>query len=179
MQPRSILAAILPAMGLLAMGADAADQSVPPAPPAPSVPQLVGAYAAAWGSRDAARIAALHTVDTVFDLRVDGELPAIGREAAQQRFAGILRDNPGYSSTVRKVDFGPDFVVIEYLVAMDPQAPFRLGRIRYVPTGRSYALPAIDVIRFRHGLVFEKVTFLDTETIRRNSREAAIVGEAR
>jgi hypothetical protein len=30
-------------------------------------------------------------------------------------------------------------------------------------------VPAIDVIRFRDGLVSEKVTFLDVDTIRTNS----------
>jgi len=145
----------------------------------PAIQQLVGTYAAAWGSRDPVRIAALHAADTIFDLRVDGEVPAIGREAAQQRFAGILRDNPGYSSTVRKVEFGATFAIIEYTIAMNPPAPFHLGRMRYVPTGEPYSVPAIDVIRFQEGLVSEKVTFLDTDTIRANSRGAAPVGASR
>ena len=145
----------------------------------PAIQQLLGAYAAAWGSRDPARIAALHSADTIFDLRVDGEAPTVGRQAAQLRFAGILRDNPSYSSTVRKVEFGPNFVVIEYTIAMDAPAPFQLGRMRYVPTGTPYAVPAIDVIRFRDGLVSEKVTFLDTDTVRANSRDAAPVAKSR
>lgn len=145
----------------------------------PTIQQLVGTYAAAWGSRDPGRIASLHAADTIFDLRVDGELPAVGREATQQRFAGILRDNPGYSSTVSKVDFGATFAIIEYTIAMNPPAPFQLGRMRYVPTGEPYSVPAIDVIRFRDGFVSEKVTFLDTDTIRAKSRRAASVGASR
>ena len=167
----------IPAMAtsLILAGAAAAQAS----PPAPTVQQLVGAYAAAWGSRDPARIAALHTADTIFDLRVDGEAPAVGRAAAQQRFADILRDNPGYASTVRKLDVGPDFVVIEYAITMDPPAPFRLGRMRYVPTGAPYLVPAIDVIRFHNGLVSEKVTFLDTDTVRARSRDMASLEASR
>lgn len=145
----------------------------------PAVQELVVGYATAWRTRDSARIAALHTEDTVFDLRVDGEDPAVGRLAAQQRFAGILRDNPGYASKVQKVEFGQGFVVIEYTIAMDPPAPFQLGRIRYVPTGTPYDVPAIDVIRFRGGLVSEKVTFLDTDSVRANSRDAAPVEASR
>lgn len=173
------------ATSLILAGAGAASEvaadgaAAQTAPAAPAIQQLVGAYAAAWGSRDAARIAALHTVDTVFDLRVDGETPALGRDAAQARFAGILRDNPGYTSTVGKVGFGPDFVVIEYTIAMDPPAPFQLGQMRYVPTGTPYSVPAIDVIHFRDGLVSEKVTYLDTDTVRARSRDVTPVAAAR
>ena len=145
----------------------------------PTIQQLVGVYAAAWVSRDPERISALHTPDTVFDLRIDGEKPAVGRPAVRTRFASILHDNPTYSSTVRKVGFGPDFVVIEYDIAMAPPAPFVLGRFRYIPTGTSYTVPAIDVIHFRSGLVSEKVTFLDVDTIRAKSDsvEPAGIGE--
>jgi len=142
----------------------------------PSIQQVVGAYAAAWASRDPARIAALHTSDSVFDLRIDVEAPVVGRDAIQARFAGILRDNPTYASTVRKVDFGADFVVIEYDVAMNPPTRFRLGSANYTPTGEPYLVPAIDVIRFRDGLVSHKVTFLDTDTIRAKSRTVSLVG---
>ena len=145
----------------------------------PEVQSLVGAYAAAWDSRDPVRIAALHSADTLFDLRVDGEVPAIGRTAVRERFAVILRDNPSYASTIRKVDFGRDFAVIEYAISMDPPASFRLGRMRYVPTGKPYQVNAIDVIRFRDGLVSEKVTFLDTDTIRAKSAAATFEGNAR
>lgn len=140
-----------------------------------TIQQLVANYAAAWGSRDPNRIAALHTPDTIFDLRIAGETPQIGRQAVRERFGRILRDNPGYASTLTKVGFGPDFVVIEYKIAMAPPAPFVLGRVRYSPTTAPYAVPAIDVIRFRDGLVSEKVTFLDADTIRTNSQAADAV----
>lgn len=166
------------AISLILAGA-ASDGAAQTATAAPAIQELVAAYAAAWGSRDPARIAALHSADTIFDLRVDGEALAVGREAARRRFTGILRDNPTNSSTVRKVEFGPNFVVIEYAIAMNPPAPFQLGRERYVPTGTPYSVPAIDVIRFRDGLVSEKVTFLDTDTVRAKSRSTAPVAKAR
>jgi len=135
-----------------------------------TIEQLVANYAAAWASRDPDRIAALHTPDTVFDLRIAGEMPQIGRQAVRERFGRILRDNPDYTSTVTKVEFGQDFVVIEYKIAMAPPAPFVLGTIRYTPTKVPYVVPAIDVIRFRDGLVSEKVTFLDVDAIRTSSQ---------
>lgn len=169
--------AMLIAVPLVAPGG----QTLPvtPAIAATGLEQQLGAYAAAWGSRDPARIAALHSHDTVFDLRIAGETPAIGQKAAQARFAAILRDNPGYASMVHKIGFGTDFVVVEYAIAMDPPEPFKLGRFRYTPTGIAYRVAAIDMIRFRAGLVSEKVTFLDTDAIRANSRAMVAVGASR
>jgi uncharacterized protein (TIGR02246 family) len=165
-----VLVAVLASVAVIARPAAAQTGQAPA-----TIQQLVADYAAAWGSRDPDRIAALHTPDTVFDLRIAGETPQNGRQAVRERFGGILRDNPGYASTVTKVGFGPDFVVIEYKIAMAPPAPFVLGRVRYSPTTAPYALPAIDVIRFRDGLVSEKVTFLDVDTIRTNSQAADAV----
>ncbi len=162
---------------LLLTTAGQSDLTAAEASPAasPTIQQQVAAYAAAWSSRDADRIAALHTPDTIFDLRVDGETPAVGRQATRDQFARILRDNPNYASTVRKVGFGADFVVIEYEIAMSPSAPFVLGHFRYMMAGAPYAVPAIDVIHFCDGLVAEKVTFLDTDTIRAKSSAVAAV----
>ncbi len=168
------MVAVLASVAIMARPAAAQTGQVPA-----KIQQLVANYAAAWGSRDPDRIAALHTPDTVFNLRLAGETPQIGRQAVRERFGRILRDNPGYASTVTKVGFGPDFVVIEYKIAMAPPAPFVLGRFRYTPTTAPYDLPAIDVIRFRDGLVSEKVTFLDVDTIRTNSQTTDAVQVAR
>lgn len=162
-----VLAVALASVAAIARPAAAQTNQAPA-----TIQQLVANYAAAWGGRDPDRIAALHTPDTVFDLRIAGETPQIGRQAVRERFGRILRDNPGYASTVTKVGFGPNFVVIEYNIAVAPPAPFMLGRVRYTPTKAPYAVPAIDVIRFRDGLVSDKVTFLDIETIRTNSLAA-------
>ena len=169
-----VLAAALASVAAIARPAAAQTGQAPA-----TIQQLVANYAAAWGGRDPDRIAALHTPDTIFDLRIAGETPQIGRQAVRERFGRILRDNPGYASTVTKVGFGPDFVVIEYKIAMAPPAPFVLGRVRYTPTTAPYALPAIDVIRFRDGLVSEKVTFLDVDTIRTNGHASDAVQVAR
>lgn len=168
MLARNTLVASILASAAVGVGSAAAQD----APSQATVPQLVATYAAAWSSRDPDRIAALHTTDTVFDLRIATEAPSVGRKAVRERFSRILRDNPGYSSTVNKVDFGSDFVVIEYQISMDPPTPFLLGQFRYTPKGQPYAVPAIDIIRFRDGLVSEKVTFLDTDAVRANSQNA-------
>jgi ketosteroid isomerase-like protein len=162
--------------GLLVLGAGAAGwgAALPVAAQAQSaaaqnLPAAVERYALAWASRDAARIAALHTADSVFHLVIEGEPPVVGRAAIEARFARILADNPAYSSTPRAVNFGADFVVIEYDFVMAPARAFVMGERRYEPRVQAYSVPAIDVITFRGGLVARKVTYLDTAVIAANS----------
>lgn len=136
-------------------------------------PKLAGAvaeYAKAWISKDANRIAALHTEDSEFVLNVTGTEPAKGRAAIGAQFAQILRDNPAYVSTVRSIDFGETFVVIEYSFKMKPSGPFDLGKHRLNPDGTTYDVPAIDVIHFKDGLVTAKHTYMDTEAVRDRSK---------
>lgn len=159
------------ALTLLVPTLPAFAQAAPPS----ELAQSVQRYAEAWGSRDAERVVALHSEDSVFRLFVDGAEAANGRAAILAQFRQILNDNPSYRSTVRSVVFGSDFVVIEYDIHMDPPRPFAFGNTRYVPTGRAYAIPAIDVIYFRNGLVTVKHTYLDTAVIRANSRRASRV----
>ena len=155
--------------GLLVLGAGAAGwgAALPVAAQAQSaaaqnLPAAVERYALAWASRDAARIAALHTADSVFHLVIEGEPPVVGRAAIEARFARILADN-------RAVNFGADFVVIEYDFVMAPARAFVMGERRYEPRVQAYSVPAIDVITFRGGLVARKVTYLDTAVIAANS----------
>jgi hypothetical protein len=142
------------------------------------LPQTVQRYADAWASRDAGAIASLHSADSVFHLVVEGSPVASGKAAVQAQFQKILSDNPGYASTVRSIFFGESLVVIEYDINMDPPHAFTLGSFRYVPTGRPYAIPAIDVIWFDAGLVTAKHTYLDTGVVRANSRSAKKIGNA-
>ncbi len=173
------------AWAVLVMGVGAAAAAV--APSAPALAQATAAkdlqlavdrYARAWASRDPAQIAALHTGDSVFHLVIDGEEPVTGRAAIAVRFAGILADNPAYSSTPSSVAFGSDFVVIEYDFVMDPTRPFVMGRWRYEPGRQAFTVPAIDIITFRDGLVARKVTYLDTAVVGANSHKVTRTGVA-
>lgn len=146
---------------------------------APELVQSVQSYAAAWASRDADTIVALHSEDSVFQLFVDGAEAARGKAAIKTQFQKILADNLGYSSTVRSILFGNGAVTIEYDIKMDPSNPFTFGNYSYVPTGRAYAIPAIDVIIFKDGLVSAKHTYLDTALVRANSKSAKPVGKAK
>ena len=141
--------------------------------------QAVQRYADAWASRDADKIAALHSADSVFQLFVEGSQPASGATAILAEFEKILRDNPSYASTVRSINFGNGSVVIEYDINMDPPTAFTLGSFRYVPNGRPYSVPAIDMIWFSDGLVTAKHTYLDTGVVRANSHSAEKIEDAK
>lgn len=159
--------------GLLALMCSSTTSSSIGQPVPQPVQKQIEAYAAAWASRNPDAIAALHTQDTLFRLQVQGEADVRGRDAVRQRFADLLRDNPLYSSTAQRVTVGGNgLVVIEYTFVMGPASDFTLGRWIYTPTGRSYAVNAVDVIRFAEDGVAEKVTWLDVDAIRSNSMAA-------
>lgn len=52
---------------------------------------------------------------------------------------------------------------------MDPHRPARAGETIFTPSGEAYRAPAVDIIVFEEGLVTQKITYLDTETVRANS----------
>jgi hypothetical protein len=163
------------ALGLAILASPVPAQTQPSA----ALAQSVQRYAEAWGSRDANKIVALHSADSVFHLFVDGSSAATGTAAIKAQFQKILSDNPGYSSTVRSVLFGDGHVVIEYDIKMDPPRPFTLGNVQYVPSGRAYVVPAIDVIWFKDGLVTAKHTYLDSAVARANSKSAKPIGNTK
>jgi hypothetical protein len=147
----------------------ASAQSLLP-PSTPSLQAVISQYAQAWASRDAEKITALHTADSVFVLNVSKQNPAVGKEAILFQFQQILRDNPQYSSKVNRMSWGADFVVIEYSIRMQPVGSFVLGQRRFTPkSGVAYHIPAIDVIHVKEGLVSAKYTYIDTETVHANS----------
>ncbi len=166
--PHPILAtALFAAIAMLStQEAASAEAAIAPS----SVATAVTAYGAAWSSRDVARILALHSDDTEFTLFVDGTPTARGLDQVRAQFQWVLATNPTYTSRTTSAGLGRDFAVIQYVIQMTPTAPFVLGRWRYTPAVASYDVRAIDVLHFRDGKVTVKQTYLDTESIRRNSR---------
>jgi ketosteroid isomerase-like protein len=136
----------------------------------PKLASVVTEYAKAWISKDADRIAARHSEESEFVLNISGTKPAKGKAAIRAQFAQILSDNPAYASTVRSIDFGETFVVIEYSFKMKPSGPFDLGRHRLKPDGTAFDVPAIDVIHFKDGLVTAKHTYMDSEAVRDHAK---------
>jgi len=126
----------------------------------------VQTYGAAWASGDVDRIMALHAKETEFVLYVGGENRAIGKEAVRHHFTNILTANPNYATNVNALNLGPGFAVIQYDITNGPNGPFQLGNILYEPDTEDYSVTAVDILKFDNGLVTEKHTYLDTDTIR-------------
>jgi len=66
-------------------------------------------------------IFALHAEETEFRLFVDSATPVIGKLAVREQFKNVFLSNPGYSSTMSDIQFGPNLVYIRYLMCMDAE----------------------------------------------------------
>lgn|SRR5262245_16746898 len=116
-------------------------------------------YAAAWAERDPARIAALHTVDTTFWLRLDRD-PVIGREQVQAAFAELFEQWPEFGLDVHRVHLGSDHWVLDWAISSvltDPDGSRRAVRF-----------DCLDVVVLADdGLVQRKDTFVDYLQVQR------------
>jgi hypothetical protein len=115
----------------------------------------VSAYETAWISRDVNAIVALHSENSLFALHIRGMAPAIGRAAIRDQFQAILADNPTYAATQHNIEYGTDFVVIEYSFEGLETAGSSSSKV-----------DALDLIYFEDGLVSVKHTYLDTSSLR-------------
>lgn len=136
---------------------------------AQNVGDALAEYSRGWTARDTDAILARHADDTSFHLVMHGSEIVTERADVRATFDAIFASNPNYKSTIRTVRLGNDFAVVEYDFAVDPMLPARAGAMEFTPSGQSYTVPAVDIIVFKNGLVTQKITYLDTETIRANS----------
>lgn len=110
-------------------------------------------YSAAWTARDPDRIAALHTPETVFRLRLD-QPPVTGREQVRATFAALFEQWPEFGFATDRVHLGPHHWVLDWTltsVLTDPDG-----------TRRSVRFDCADIVVVdSEGLVERKDTFVD------------------
>lgn len=135
-----------------------------------NVPLLLKAYAKTWAEQDVEAAVALHTEDTVFRIMVAGVKPAKGKAELRELLTAIFTANPNYSSSPRKVIMGDDYAVFEYDMHIEANLVPQVGHHIFKPSDKPYSIPAADIIVFENGLVKEKVTYLDIETVRANQK---------
>ena len=118
-------------------------------------------YLAAWRDRDAARIIALHTPDTSFQLHV-GTPPANGRQAVQATFAGLFQQWPGFGFITHRLLLGPHHWILDW--TMTATVPRHVdGRT----VDKEIRLHCLDVVELSpEGLVARKDTFVDAAQLR-------------
>ncbi len=83
------------------------------------VQHLTDVYFAAWEARDPDRIAALHSVDTQFQIHTAGSEPVIGRDHVREAFANVFAQFPGYAFEPHRLLIGDDHWVLDWTLLSD------------------------------------------------------------
>ncbi|REL33870.1 nuclear transport factor 2 family protein [Thalassotalea euphylliae] len=135
------------------------------------IPALLKAYGKTWAEQDVEAAVALHTEDTVFRIMVAGVKPAKGKAELRELLTAIFTSMPNYSSTPKKVIIGDNYGVFEYDMHIEANLVPQVGPHVFKPSDKPYSIPAADIIIFENGLVKEKVTYLDIETVRANQKQ--------
>jgi steroid delta-isomerase-like uncharacterized protein len=112
-----------------------------------SLMEFAQQYSGAWAAHDPDSIAAMHTEDSVFDLHDIGA-PAAGRPAVRELIAALLTLVPDLRFEPKRVHFGADHFVTEYVMTGTAD-------------GKPFAIAGADVFTMNDGLVGRKDTYLD------------------
>lgn len=110
------------------------------------VVELLTRCSAGWAARDVKAIIACHTDDTTFENH-GLTVVAHGNKAVSEVFETLLADHPELSTTPLRTTFGADHAIVEYEVHTS------------IDGGAMWA-PAVDVFRFRDGLIASKDTWV-------------------
>jgi uncharacterized protein (TIGR02246 family) len=117
------------------------------------VRQLFDTYAAAFATRDADAIVALHSPDTQFWLRAGGQ-PVQGRAAVRDAFAALFEQWPGLSFETHRLITGARHWVLDWALTATLTGPDN--------TTRPIRFDCLDVVTLdEDGLVVRKDTFVD------------------
>ncbi len=104
-----------------------------------SLVEFAKEYSGAWAAHDPDAITAMHTDDSVFDLH-DVGASATGREAVRDLIATLLTAVPDLRFEPKRVHFGADHFVTEYVMSGTAE-------------GKPFAIAGADVFTMRDGLV--------------------------
>ncbi len=128
------------------------------------------AYGEAWDALDVDKILALHHEDSIYQLHVANEPVAEGKEEIREAFKMILELFPDYDSTVQHISFGSRSATIRFSLSATPTQPYVIGNKRFIPTGKTFSLDMMDELIFEDGLVKEKHSYMDMESLYLNSK---------
>ena len=126
---------------------------------APRIETLIDDYVAAWGARDADRIAAYHAEDGIFHLHSNAE-PVRGRDAIRETFAGLLTVFPDLTFVEQELISGEWGWVVRWSMSGTLAAPYPAGS-KVAKPGSSFEIDAIDMITVADGKLTAKHTYLD------------------
>ena len=133
-----------------------------------AIRMLAERYGEAWNRQDLDAIMDLHADDCVFVAHAAGSLPAEGKEAVREAFAGYLALLPDINFEERALHIGEDYWVLESTHVRHRGGGDRESRASALgDRGARVEVDCVDVIEVRDGLVASKQTYLDSRELQR------------
>ena len=127
-----------------------------------AVRMLALRYGEAWNSQDLDRIMDLHTDDSVFVAHAAGSVPAEGKAAVREAFAGYLALLPDINFAERALHVGEDHWVLESTMSGTVAGSIEVDGQALGESGARIDVDCVDVIEVRDGLVASKQTYVDS-----------------
>jgi steroid delta-isomerase-like uncharacterized protein len=129
--------------------------------------RLAERYGEAWNSQDLDAIMDLHTDDSVFVAHAAGSVPAEGKAAVREAFAGYLALLPDINFAERALHVGEDHWVLESTMSGTVAEPIEVEGESLGDHGARVEVDCVDVIEVRDGLVSSKQTYIDSLAMQR------------
>jgi len=127
-----------------------------------AVRMLAQRYGEAWNSQDLDGIIDLHTDDSVFVAHAAGSVPAEGKDAVREAFAGYLALLPDINFAERALHVGEDHWVLESTMSGTVAGSIEVDGQALGESGARIEVDCVDVIEVRDGLVASKQTYVDS-----------------
>ena len=132
-----------------------------------AIRMLAERYGEAWNRQDLDAIMDLHTDDSVFVAHTAGSVPAEGKEAVREAFAGYIALLPDINFAERALHFGENHWVLESTMSGTVAGSIEVEGEAIGAHGARVEVDCVDVIEVRDGLVASKQTYLDSLAMKR------------
>src|SRR5262249_1257203 len=116
---------------------------------ATAIRMLAERYGEAWNRQDLDAIMDLHTDDSVFVAHAAGSLPAQGKDAVREAFAGYLALLPDINFAERALHVGEDFWVLESSMTGTVDSAIEVEGESLGERGARVEVDCVDVIEVR------------------------------
>jgi steroid delta-isomerase-like uncharacterized protein len=129
--------------------------------------ELAQRYGEAWNSQELDAIMDLHSEDSVFVAHAAGSIPAEGKAAVREAFAGYLALLPDINFAERALYVGEDHWVLESTMSGTVAGSIEVEGEALGANGARVQVDCVDVIEVRDGLVASKQTYIDSLAMQR------------
>jgi steroid delta-isomerase-like uncharacterized protein len=132
-----------------------------------AIRMLAERYGEAWNRQDLDSIMDLHAEDCVFVAHAAGSVPAEGKEAVREAFAGYIALLPDINFAERALHVSDDHWVLESVMSGTATGSIEVEGESIGDRGARVEVDCVDVIEVRNGLVTSKQTYLDSLAMQR------------